>query len=286
MKNIYYFTGTGNSLCIANRIAAADKGTKVSRVTKKSLLKPVLLKGKVGIVFPVYAWGAPAMLEKFLKTAGYTGVEYLYIFATYAGSERNALQSCASVIRKAGGTVNAAFSVKMGNNYIIASNTASPALAERMMQKREDQLKEMIGDAVENRNVPVKKSCSPLALLASGLVHPMFAKYYGKKVSQQFNVTDSCNSCGICVKVCPSNNVRLLDNPDKLNSSSKAAGKAQKLDCNTTVLPDKKPVWGTECEVCLACINLCPQKAILYKNSHSERIRYCNPEVKVSDLFV
>ncbi|MDA3899393.1 MAG: EFR1 family ferrodoxin [Spirochaetes bacterium] len=259
MNTIYYFTGTGNTLCIANRIAAADKKTKIARITKKSFSKPALLKGKVGIIFPVYAWGAPGMVEKFLEAADYSKVEFLYIFGTFAGSDRNAMHSCATIIKKSGGRVNAAFSIKMGNNYIIASNTASPALAERMMEKREDQLTAMIESVVEKRDVPVKKSYFPLTLLASGLVHSLFLKYSGKNVSQQFTATDKCNGCKICVKVCPSENVELAD---------------------------KKPVWGTDCEVCLACINLCPQEAILYKKSHPERIRYRNPEIKTSDLII
>jgi len=50
-----------------------------------------------------------------------------------------------------------------------------------------------------------------------------------------FRVSDACDGCGTCARVCPVQNIALADG---------------------------KPAWLHRCENCLACYNLCPRRAI------------------------
>lgn len=54
---------------------------------------------------------------------------------------------------------------------------------------------------------------------------------------KKFYVTEECVSCGRCANVCPLGNVRLENG---------------------------KPVWGSRCRYCMACMNRCSKKAIVY----------------------
>lgn len=56
-----------------------------------------------------------------------------------------------------------------------------------------------------------------------------------KRWSEQFNVNEACNLCGVCVKVCPRNNIKIEEG---------------------------KVVFGDDCEFCTACIHRCPVNAI------------------------
>ena len=56
-------------------------------------------------------------------------------------------------------------------------------------------------------------------------------------MDKQFRVDDKCNQCGICGKVCPSENITMQEG---------------------------KPVWNHHCEQCFACLQWCPKKAIQY----------------------
>ena len=65
--------------------------------------------------------------------------------------------------------------------------------------------------------------------------NPVWCKY--KLTAKDFYVKDSCIGCGKCAKLCPLNNIKLVD---------------------------KKPVWSDQCTHCMACIGNCPVEAIEY----------------------
>lgn len=73
----------------------------------------------------------------------------------------------------------------------------------------------------------------------------------------KFCADEKCNSCGICEKICPSNNITLIEG---------------------------KPDWHQKCEQCLACIQWCPQEAIQYGKKTIKYKRYHHPQVKLKDM--
>ena len=82
--------------------------------------------------------------------------------------------------------------------------------------------------------------------MESGLVNSVFYPVFVK--AKAFHTDQTCTGCGKCVKVCPLNNV---------------------------TMKDKKPVWGSHCTHCMACICHCPAEAIEYGRKSVGKPRYC-----------
>ncbi len=78
-------------------------------------------------------------------------------------------------------------------------------------------------------------------------------------MDKKFYIDEKCNECGICEKVCISNNISMKDN---------------------------KPTWNQNCEQCLACIQWCPTKAIQYGPKTINYERYHHPQIKLSEMIL
>jgi flavodoxin len=81
---IYYFSGTGNSLYIAKKIKEATNGklASISSVMKQERIRPQA--DQIGIVFPCYLAqlnGIPLIVREFVKKL--EGLEGKYIFCVY-----------------------------------------------------------------------------------------------------------------------------------------------------------------------------------------------------------
>ncbi|MBR0544591.1 MAG: EFR1 family ferrodoxin, partial [Bacteroidaceae bacterium] len=114
---IYYFSGTGNSLYVAEHIADA-LGEELCPMTS-----PVTTDDSViGLVFPVYAWGIPNVVERFVRkhrdsclAAGAKKGGYIYAVMTCGDDMGYADRVLESVL---GRELDAAFSVLMPDVYI------------------------------------------------------------------------------------------------------------------------------------------------------------------------
>ena len=84
------------------------------------------------------------------------------------------------------------------------------------------------------------------------MVYPLFTHF--AIGSNRFYATDTCISCGICAKVCPTGTISLSG--------------------------DGKPEWADTCVQCVACIHRCPVRAIEYGTISLKKGRYHHPEFK------
>ncbi len=77
------------------------------------------------------------------------------------------------------------------------------------------------------------------------LINRIKEKY--KHTADLFYTTDKCVGCGKCVKLCPFNNIDIVDG---------------------------RPVCGNSCEHCMACISNCPVEAVEYGETSWDQKRY------------
>lgn len=89
---ILYFTGTGNSRYIANRIAAAtgDTVTDIGARIKAGDTSAVVTDGKAVFVTPTYAWRIPKIVENWIRAVDFDGAEKAWFVMDCGGEIGNA----------------------------------------------------------------------------------------------------------------------------------------------------------------------------------------------------
>jgi ferredoxin len=257
MKNrIYYFTGTGNSLVVARDLAkelGEAELVSIAKVVKEK--NDVSDLDYVGIVFPVYDWSMPFIVEDFIKTLSGAEGKYFFAVATYGGFTASALEYVKNALKKQGVKSFGGFGVKMPGNYIPLYGAKPEDQQKKMFEAEKSKIK-LIADRIKNREEKSEKS-----FILLNLIFDMLSSRIRNKLRvgyKEFWVDDKCISCGTCEKICPVNNVKLSDG---------------------------KPTWGDKCEQCMACIQWCPKEAIQHGKNSQKKKRYSNPKITVEDMI-
>jgi ferredoxin len=138
--------------------------------------------------------------------------------------------------------------VKMPDNYIVAFSAPTQEEIEKLLKA--GHLKaEKIGQAILKGEKFYHSG--HFAYLLTSYENSSFVKYAVSP--QEFSVNEDCIKCGKCAANCPMNNISLSD---------------------------QGPKWGNKCCLCLACLNLCPKRAIDYGKKTKKRGRYVNPNYR------
>lgn len=263
MTKIYYFSGSGNSLKVAKDIASGIEEAELVPIAKVALEKQEAdlynldaACSSIGIVFPVYAWGLPRLVLRFaerLKTD-----KYVFAVTTYGGSTGFTLRQLEKVLQRNSTRLNAAFDIQMPDCYIPMFDAHPDAEQQRMFKEEAIKVEEIVRAVKRKETVPTAIKRTITNYVLSGIVYKSAIRYFPLS-SKSFWVKESCNSCGICKRVCPVQNVQL---------------KAE------------KPHWGRNCEACMACLQWCPVRAIEYGKKSRKRKRYHHPGVEVKEMLL
>jgi ferredoxin len=269
---IYYFSGTGNSLVVARDIAVKMNGKLISipSVMDKESIKTDA--DVIGIVFPVYYatndCGIPLIIGRFIRKLENIGSKYIFAVCTSGYMPGETIENLSKLIKSRGAKLAAGFTVTMSNKILTKEKQ------HKMFNNWKKKL-EVIYENVsvrkkgkfETRGILVKLLFAPLLLI----IKPVFLGRY-KKLSnsshlpfnelipladRSFQYDEKCNGCGICTRVCPVNNIKMVEN---------------------------RPVWQHHCENCFACYEWCPEEAI-HGDIVSYNERYHHPDVKISDML-
>ena len=227
---IYYFSGTGNSLLVAQRLADAI-------CEPLSAMKDVAMQheGAIGLVFPVYAWGLPRVVEEFLlahKAQLQSADTYVYAVMTCGDDMGYADRMLERLL---GRQLNAAFSVQMPNTYVCLPgfDVDSREVYDRKMAAMPEAVEDIAADVRERTHVR-RLVRGSMPWTKTYVLRPLFNRFL---VTDKYFHADAslCTSCGKCRKACPVGNVSI------------ASG---------------IPVWQSHCTGCLACFHTCPHHAI------------------------
>lgn len=243
---ILYFTGTGNSKYIAEKIAkeTSDNLFSINLAIKNNDFKPLNTNEKVILVVPTYAWRIPRIVYEFLLKVDLNGAKKIY-FVMNCGSKIGAASKYNKELAiKKGLKYMGTSQIIMPENYIAMFNTPSEKEAKSIIDKAEKNIKDVIVDIKSNNELPTIKS-NILDHLMSGFTNKVFYPLFVS--AKAFKVSDECINCGLCEKLCPLNNIKIKNN---------------------------KPFWGNNCTHCMACISYCPKKAIEYGNKSEGKRRY------------
>jgi len=252
---ILYFTGTGNSSYVANAIAkeTGDQVLSLNEMIKKGLKEKITSVLPLVVVVPTYAWRIPRVVSDFIKQIDFSGNRKIYFVLTCGDSigaaERYTKKLCDEKELQFMGCAE----VVMPENYIAMYTAPEKEKAHDIIRKSEALISDIsnkIKEEISFTSPRIKFS----GKILSGIVNNLFYKFFVK--AKGFYATDSCNSCGYCVRNCPLNNIRL---------------------------EEKSPVWGKDCTHCMACICGCPTKAIEYGKNSKGKVRYQCPNYPMKE---
>ena len=243
---ILYFSGTGNSKFVAQRIAVAldDALVNLNDRIKASDTSPVETGERLIIVTPTYAWRIPRVVRDWLLKTELRGARLAWFVMTCGSEIGDADRYNRRLCQAKGLTCMGTAQLVMPENYIAMFNAPQVEEARQIVARAEPDIDNAIAAVRENRAFPPSRR-KLYDRFMSGPVNPIFYSCFVKAAA--FTVGDTCTGCGQCVWRCPTNNITLQTG---------------------------KPVWGQNCTHCMACICYCPAEAIEYGKKSLGKPRY------------
>jgi ferredoxin/flavodoxin len=280
-SEIYYFSGTGNSLVVARDIAEKIKGNLISIPSQMDKDEIITDADVIGIIFPVYYVGLaniPLIVQQFIMKLDKIRTKYIFAVCTYGGGAGSTLKMLDELIRERGGHLASGFGVQMPQNafrkpfenkenlYNNWKNKKLIFIYENLKERNEGWFDK--DSSFNGIVVKILDKLMKIDFLKPIFINPMkntakipkdanlSIKEIIPLMDKSYHTDENCISCGKCSNVCPVQNIKMVD---------------------------AKPVWQHMCENCLACIKWCPQKAI---HGYGELPRgYHHPEVDISDMY-
>lgn len=248
---IFCYSGTGNCLDIAKNIARELGDADIIMMRRAPAVTDVTGAKRVGFVFPCYAGGLPGGVEDTLNQIQLDPVAYKFAVCSCAAYPGTGLSIVDRIFHLDYWEV---LSHQCSCIWLFPHTLMMPPLTAEGAQDRSEREAKRIGRAaralVRSEKAP---KANPLNKVESKAWPAL-----SKKKAKQFAVSSMCVGCGTCAKVCPKDNIRLIDG---------------------------RPQFGTDCLQCLACLQFCPQEAISLGTVTQRREHYHNPNIKPDDLI-
>lgn len=245
---IFYFSGTGNTLWAARKVAEAigdrlvDIAAEMRRdVAGGSLSYDVADGERIGFFYPVHGWRPPKLVREFigkLKVNGASG-SYCYVVCTAGDNIGEAETIFEHDLAVAGLRVVSAISLIMPESYVGLPfmDVDNDKNERRKKSVADSRLSAFIND-IEQRKPGVRDlTIGRWPRINSRLLGSVFLN---KLITDRpFKVdADKCIGCGKCEAVCPVGDIVIGE--------------------------DRHPHWNHNghCLTCFACYHHCPARAI------------------------
>ena len=246
---VYYFSGTGNSLFIAKEInkslSNAGELLPIAKYIRESTV--YTNADMIGFVFPIYMGSAPWMVKDFIKKIKPQSQPYIFAVATYNSHTMDCMPVLSELLKSCSMELSLGEVVNMPGN---AKNSSPEENEERLNASAQ-----RIIDIAKKINCQISEPQSVSNKIAKKAIS------YRKKPNGSFTkykLLSSCNGCGMCKRVCPMANIEMNN---------------------------KKPTWGNNCAACLACFHWCPQNAIKWGMPIiGNRPQYHHPSITAKEI--
>jgi ferredoxin len=273
---VFYFSGTGNSLFVAkefNKLVPEIKLISMVNLLQKN--RPIISKSEVtGFIFPNYLASIPKPVNYFINNINLQSAKYIFGIQTRGGTISDTPVLLNKILKNKGKILNSFFHINinmnagvLGNNYRKPSDIEMKEISDKILEKLHSIKKYILDKDTVNIKDNDAFYKSPLwkklfIIPFRSFMRPLIFKFWE---SIEYYADEKCTNCGTCEKVCLSNKIALKDN---------------------------KPVWqkNITCYSCLACINYCPVKSIQVKPSFflksltKNNDRYHYPSISADEI--
>jgi ferredoxin len=244
---ILYFSATGNSEYVAKNLAhlCGDEAVSVNDYLKKQEPLNINSEKPYVLVAPVYISTIPARVSELIQNSTLEGNKDFYVVMTCAGSGASASGvEAVKICKKLHLNYRGIAHLTMPQDYLMFFEVKGKEENEVIMNNAIEQVPAIAEKINNNEDLDTSK-VGVAHTMSIAPVTWLFDTFFIKP--KKFYSTEECISCGICAKVCPLTNIKIVEG---------------------------KPVWGKDCIHCSACINRCPKLAIEYGKKTQGKNRY------------
>lgn len=248
---IFYFTGTGNSLYVAKQLDS--ELISIPQVVRNK--NQTYKAEQIGLVYPIYGHEAPSMVREFIKKAEFI-TDYLFVVLTYGNRHGGAAELAQNMLDSFEKKADYIRTIKMVDNFLPGFD-----MNKQIATANEKHIEEHIAEIKKEINIKSRRIESVTD--ADRAIHQEFLSRNpiipDGRHNSIYAVSVKCIGCGICMKVCPGECIH-IENQLAVYSSG-------------------------NCQMCMACIHHCPQKAIELKiPEKNPNARYHNENIRLTEI--
>ena len=277
---IIYFSGTGNSLATARKIAEAlneqmmpmaeavklcanrapSSSLEMAEVQPKVSKRDLSSEKCVGLVYPSYDFAPPPAVQRMLPMLNINPKAYVFVIITCGAQAGISSWYATHVFKRKGIRVAYCHKIRMPDCAGIAYGR-NPNKQTWKFQKYASRMDRIIADVKARRTAYHFSGWDLLGWFS------MYTKM-GQKMIKPFQPTvsaDLCVGCGTCARICPIGNITMQEREGQ------------------------KPlaVTGPDCTACLSCVHFCPHQAMMLGGKPVDKSwQYHHPDVKLKDMIL
>ena len=242
-----YFSGTGNSKYIAESFSQKIGASCHSIEEEINFTKLIDEHDTIAFCYPIYGSCVPRIMREFVSQH-LEKIQYkkLIVFCTQLMFSGDGARAFNDLLPRGYGEVIYAEHFNMPNNicnfpiFSVKNGDATTKYLHKAEKKMESVCKHLREGVIKKRGF---NSFSKLV----GKSQSAFWPEMEEKNKSSVKTDEDCNSCGACVKICPSKNLQL---------------------------DEKGIVQNNNCIICYRCVNACPQKAITVMGLKKPKTQY------------
>ncbi len=248
---IYCYSSTGNCLDMAKNIARGLGGAEIIMMRSTPVSTDARMASRVGFIFPCCGGGLPGDVENIVKQIQTAPDAYKFAVCQFSGYMGVGLRQIDKAI---GLDYWRAVSHQCAYIPLLPHTVMLPFMSPEDAQKRSEKVAGEIAADVKRKK---RSRRHPPRRTLNALEHKLWPVLV-KLETRKFTVYSGCNGCGLCEKLCPTNNIKLVGG---------------------------KPVWGSNCYQCVSCLQYCPKHAISLGRATDQREHYHNPRIQAEELM-